>query len=279
MADPQPAVVDVGNVLSSLRSLPDFRGEGEPDTVVSNWKMYKDKYRSYMDILGIEDQQLWYKVIKSKLDGKAAQLFFAQHAKAAIENWEQLDNLFSKQLLSDLDDDFAKRAPWLESSGWVTSGKDVKSMLERLDNETNTAPNPPSDVEKICLALNALHPEARALVRSDAAGAFPTVFAAWAPYAHAKLAAFEPRSSSSSAQHRGQYQQPERALPEHTVPGYETVRCRSCKRLGHPGPLAKRGDRFVCPDYRSDYNKRSADGQNGHGSNHGNGNNKQPRTQ
>jgi hypothetical protein len=171
-----------------------------------------------------------------------------------------MDNMFTKQLLSDLDDDFAKRAPWLEQSGYIVSGKEVKGMLERLD-ELNTAPNPPSDIEKICLALNALHPEMRAIVRADASGSFPTAYTSWAPYTHAKLAAFELRSGSNNSypKHQQQYrQQSQKALPEHLVPGHERSVCNKCGNLGHPNVLAKKGDRHVCPLYDPNFKRQSA---------------------
>jgi hypothetical protein len=176
-----------------------------------------------------------------------------------------MDELFTKRLLSDLDDDFAKRAPYLEQSGYIVSGKEVKGLLEKLE-ELNTAPNPPTDVEKICLALNALHPEMRAIVRADATGSFPTSYSTWAPYANAKLASFELRSSSSSPypnkphqQHPRQPQQ-QKALQEHLVPGHERSVCIKCGNLGHSNVLAKRGDRYVCPMYAPNFKKYNQDG-------------------
>lgn len=151
-------------------------------------------------------------------------------------------------------------------------------MLERLDNEMNTAPNPPCDVDKVCMALNAMHPEMRAIVRADASGGFPTNFSTWAPYANAKLAGFELRVSSNSngsqLRQQQQYQQNRqqqqlRAQPEHIVPGHERTICIKCHNLGHPNVLAKNGERFVCPLYNPDFNKYSK-GTNGNG--------KRPRT-
>lgn len=277
MAD---AAGDVTKVMNALKNLPDFIGEGDPDTVASNWKMYKDKFRAMMELLDITDPIAWLKYAKTKLDCRAHQLFYAQHSKQAVTSWDQMDELFTKQLLSDLDDDFAKRSPWLEQSGYITSGKDVKTMLERLDNEMNTAPNPPRDVDKICMAMNALHPDMRAIVRADASGAFPTCFSTWAPYANAKLASFElrPNNSSSNGNQLRQQQQQQhqlnrqqqqlRAQPEHIVPGHERTMCNKCNNLGHPNVLAKNGDRFVCPMYNPNF-KHSKDG---------NGNGKRPRS-
>jgi hypothetical protein len=260
MAD--AAAPDVSKILASLKSVPDFTGDGEPDTASSNWKMYKDKFKTIMDLLNVTDPMQLLKYASSKLDGKAAQLFFS---KQNITTWDQMDELFTKQLLSHLDDDFAKRSPWLENSGYITSGKDVKPMLERLDSEMSSAPTPPSDVEKICLAMNALCPDMRAIVRADASGAFPTSFSAWAPYANAKLASFEMRSGSNNGAHTQQQyqhhrpyqrqQQQQRPLAEHVVPGHERTRCIKCNNLGHPNVLAKNGERYVCPEYDPNFKR------------------------
>lgn len=78
MAD---AACDVSKVMNALKNLPDFKGDGEPDTVAANWKMYTYKFGAMMDLLGVTDRAQWLLYARTKLEGRAAQLFFAQDSK------------------------------------------------------------------------------------------------------------------------------------------------------------------------------------------------------